>query len=143
MCLPGWTLCENVTMRRSSCAQQILADPGRAAMRDADIVVPKPRLLSMHVYSQVRWHTCPQDGCRLHTAECRGSLFSFEHKLSSLQGSLPVALAAIIIGRDILLVTGACVDRCRRVSLSHLHIYDLHQLRLLTSCLISLVGREY
>ena len=33
-----------------------------------------------------------------------------------MQGSLPVALAAIIIGRDVLLVTGACVDRCRRVS---------------------------
>ena len=32
-----------------------------------------------------------------------------------MQGSLPVALAAIIIGRDVLLVTGACVDRCRRV----------------------------
>ncbi|CAK0787816.1 hypothetical protein CVIRNUC_011038 [Coccomyxa viridis] len=31
------------------------------------------------------------------------------------EGSLPVALAAIIIGRDILLVTGACVDRCRRI----------------------------
>jgi len=38
-----------------------------------------------------------------------------------MQGSLPVALAAIIIGRDVLLVTGACVDRCRRVS-SHLYI---------------------
>ena len=118
-------------------------DPGRAAMRDADIVVPKARSLSMHVYSHVRWHTCPQDGCRLHTAERRSSLFSFEHKLSSLQGSLPVALAAIIIGRDVLLVTGACVERCRRVCLSHLHTYDFHQLRLLTSCLVLLTGLDY
>ena len=31
------------------------------------------------------------------------------------QGSLPVALAGIIIGRDVLLVVGACVDRCRKV----------------------------
>ena len=32
-----------------------------------------------------------------------------------VQGSLPVALAGIIIGRDVLLVVGACVDRCRKV----------------------------
>ncbi|CAL8472090.1 g11632 [Coccomyxa elongata] len=31
------------------------------------------------------------------------------------QGSLPVALASIIIGRDVLLVTGAFVDRARKV----------------------------
>ncbi|BDA47473.1 probable cardiolipin synthase (CMP-forming) [Coccomyxa sp. Obi] len=31
------------------------------------------------------------------------------------QGSLPVALAGIIIGRDVLLVTGAFVDRARKV----------------------------
>lgn len=33
-----------------------------------------------------------------------------------LQGSLPAPLAGIIVGRDVLLVTGALVDRARKVS---------------------------
>ncbi len=33
----------------------------------------------------------------------------------SFQGSLPVPLAGIIIGRDVLLVGGALVDRARKV----------------------------
>lgn len=48
-----------------------------------------------------------------------------------MQGSLPVALAAIIIGRDVLLVTGACVDRCRRVRL----LYDLNLAQRTLTCI--------
>lgn len=40
------------------------------------------------------------------------------------QGSLPVALAGIIIGRDVLLVTGAFVDRARKVSLMTIVLGD-------------------
>ena len=57
--------------------------------------------------------------CCLCDAESRSSPVLHKHKLPCMQGSLPVALAAIIIGRDVLLVTGACVDRCRRVYLFH------------------------
>ena len=72
-------------------------------------------------------HKC-RAGCPLYTA-IEASPVLHEHKLLCVQGALPVALAAIIIGRDVLLVTGACVDRCRRVYLSRLHTLRIYASR--------------